>query len=486
MTSLLPAPTLVRLILLGFTVALAPLVVGIVTAIVRVEGLAEGSQEAVLAVQADAVLTRALALRMREMERSARQFAVLQDEAYKVRFDEHAAQAANMLDALAKSTSLKDMREDLENTAATLTETRMRVELSMQAGFEEAGHNMDALFDALRPGVQKIVQEQERRAEALARAIPERATNLQRLLIGQAFLVVPLSVGLAVLGVILIARPVRQLGNAIRAIGQSNLGAPVTVTGAHDLQELAERLDWLRLRLAELEAQKAQFLRNASHELKTPLSNIREAVELLVDSDSDAEEQAAILQILRNNSLRLQQMIEALLKYGAEGDLDERTNFSEIDLARLVRERVEVHTTARTARNVKLKVKLADCTVLGQPKRLEVIIDNLLSNAIKYTPPKGTVRVTLRARGEQVHLDVKDSGPGVREQDRARIFDWFYTGPKPADGIVAGSGMGLAISHEYAAQQGGELTLLNKQSQGAHFRLTLRSTEPQTPETAQT
>jgi two-component system sensor histidine kinase GlrK len=108
----------------------------------------------------------------------------------------------------------------------------------------------------------------------------------------------------------------------------------------------------------------------------------------------------------------------------------------------------------------------------GNRKRLEVIVDNLLSNAVKYTPAGGRVDVTLDSRDGRAVLDVRDSGPGVPHEDRDRIFEWFYTGARPPGAVVAGSGMGLAIAQEYAAQHGGKIELLPSDS-GALFRLTL-------------
>ena len=106
-----------------------------------------------------------------------------------------------------------------------------------------------------------------------------------------------------------------------------------------------------------------------------------------------------------------------------------------------------------------------------------MIIDNLLSNAIKYTPHGGRVHVRLRASASGGGtLEVEDTGPGVPPADRERLFEWFYTGAKPKDALVAGTGMGLAISAEYAAQHGGVLELVNgtdEVGQGARFRLTM-------------
>ena len=118
---------------------------------------------------------------------------------------------------------------------------------------------------------------------------------------------------------ILIARPIRQIDAAIRRLGQADFSVPVQVGGPEDLQQLGERLDWMRQRLADLEQQKNRFLRQMSHELKTPLTALREGAELLSEEvvGKLTPEQREIAEILRHNSIELQKLIEDLLSYGA-------------------------------------------------------------------------------------------------------------------------------------------------------------------------
>ena len=115
----------------------------------------------------------------------------------------------------------------------------------------------------------------------------------------------------------LIARPIRQLDLAIRQMGSADFTHAIKVTGPQDLRYVGQRLEWLRGRLSELEQQQAQFLRHVSHELKTPLTAVREGAELLRDDVGGklTPEQRDIVRIVRDNTLSLQQLIEDLLAY---------------------------------------------------------------------------------------------------------------------------------------------------------------------------
>ncbi len=466
------APTLRRLIFIGFMLVTLPLVGTIVTAIVQVDGFARDSRQALVSVEQNTSMSRALAGRITELERSARQYQALSDTAYKNLYNEHRVEVRSMFDRLTEVDRDSESRAHLQR--ANRSELAAN-EVVQAIGSEATAEDLEAAFAALRDDVLAVVQAHSTAARRMGNSMPEQAGVLQRLLMGQAALVIPLSIGLAVLFGVLITRPVRQIDSEIRSLGRGALSEPVKVSGTRDLEELGHRLDWLRVRLLELEAQKAQFLRNVSHELKTPLTNIREGAKLLLDdggADANDAERRSITRILCNNSIRLQQMIEELLRYGADGDLTPQQMNEMVYLDRLVGGALEELSLTLAARAVTVNASTTPVIAEGNAKRLRVVIDNLLSNAVKYTPCGGDVSVVLKTGDGAITLDVFDSGPGIREQDKAHLFEWFYTGPRPPDAVLEGTGMGLAIAQEYAQQQGGHIRLLESPS-GAHFRLTL-------------
>jgi len=463
------APTLLGLIGAGFVVVALPLVVAIVTALVQVDGLARDSREALVSVQQNTSVSRALADRVRELERTARQYQALGDVAYKTLYEQHRDAVRSMLERLMSLNEHADMRAVLERAEAAETAANESVDAIGRGG---SGAELESAFKTLQEETLTIVQLLDGKARDLSNAIPQQADRLQRLLMAQAGLVIPLSIGLALLFAMFISRSVGQIETSIRTLGRGALREPIRVTGTRDLEELGRRLEWLRIRLMDLETQKAEFLRNVSHELKTPLSNIREAAELLVDGDAaDGAETRTIAAILRNNGVRLQKMIEELLRYGAISAARSGRAGAAIRLDELVAEAVGGFSDAQ-ASGVEIRTSLAPVVVEGNAEHLKVIVDNLLSNAVKYARSGGEVDVELHVDQGVAVLDVRDSGPGIREEDAPRVFDWFFTGKQPEGAMVAGTGMGLAIAQEYAQQHGGQILVLPSAS-GAHFRLTL-------------
>jgi two-component system sensor histidine kinase GlrK len=271
-----------------------------------------------------------------------------------------------------------------------------------------------------------------------------------------------------------IARPIAELDAAIRQLGSADFAQPIAVPGPDDLKTLGERLDWLRRRLIELEDEKNRFLRHLSHELKTPLTALREGAELLHDEVGGplSAPQRRVVTIMKDNSIKLQRLIEELLDYQravhAAGSLAPRR----LALDVLVREVARSHELAAQAKGLHIAVDAQAGTLEADPEKLRSVVDNLIGNAVKFTPAGGSVSVMARSSGDQALIDVIDSGPGVPAEERDSIFDSFFRGRAKASARIEGSGLGLAIAREFVEAHGGKISVLGEPS-GAHFRVAL-------------
>jgi two-component system sensor histidine kinase GlrK len=259
-------------------------------------------------------------------------------------------------------------------------------------------------------------------------------------------------------------------------MGTADFSQAVSVNGPQDLRYLGQRLEWLRVRLAELEQQQYKFLRHVSHELKTPLTAVREGGELLRDEVAGklTREQKDIVRIVRENTIALQKLIEDLLKYQQTRAV-EPAKQGEVALDDIARRVVREHKLAALARGIGVETEIGAAPVIGDADRLRTIVDNLVSNALKYAPRGGTIRVHVKNDGDRVRLEVIDNGPGVDRDERERIFESFYQGKAPPGGRVKGSGLGLAIARDYALAHGGRIEVRDRADgqRGACFRLTL-------------
>jgi len=213
-----------------------------------------------------------------------------------------------------------------------------------------------------------------------------------------------------------------------------------------------------------------------SHELKTPLTAVREGAELLRDRVGGelSPEQREIVRIVRENTLNLQKLIEDLLNYHQTRAIEPQT-LGPVPLAEVVRRVVREHKLAALSRVITFDMKLKPAILVGDGEKIRAIVDNLVSNAVKYSPRSGLIVIRLAVDGDAAVLDVIDQGPGIDPADRPHIFESFYQGAPAPDGRIKGSGLGLAIAREYALAHGGRIELLDRSDgkRGAHFRLSL-------------
>jgi two-component system sensor histidine kinase GlrK len=465
--------TLLQLFLLGFGAVILPLALAIAIAVVQSEELAAHSRDALVSVQTSIDRSRQLAARVRELERSARQFLALDDSEILRLYQRHSAELHSLLDALHDVPRSVDASALLDDLAAAEAALSRRLPTQRQTAAERpAVEELEVYFARLRETSAELLALYSQRGRDLSNELPELASRQRSSLVALAAMVIPLSLVLAGSFIALARHPLRQLDGSIRALGDGKLDDEIAISGARDLVELGQRLDWLRTRLLALESQKTRFLRDVSHELKTPLTNIREASALLLEEPDrlQGEETATVVRILHENGLRLQSLIEELLRFGAaDGSGGEHVPLA---LDELVSETVSRQALAARARRLQLETQLSTVCIRGNPRQLDIVVDNLLSNAIKYSPEGGQVEVRLTRCGSQAQLDVVDQGPGVDDEHREAIFGWFFRGDGNSKALVEGSGMGLAIASEYARLHAGSLQLLPS-GRGAHFRLRL-------------
>jgi two-component system sensor histidine kinase GlrK len=465
--------SIVRLILIGFAVVVTPLIAAVVTAVFEVRRLAMDSQEAVLEAQIATQQGRLLLESLPEMQRALGQFQVFGDpDLYDSYLDRRMAfgNAVNNLLELNLTQTGRDQLLKLKGEEQELFSTVRRE--ANPPGSGVSPNNASQRWTGLVSRARAVLAESNQLIETQASYAMSSANQVQRTLLLQAAAVIPATVVLAVVFAVLINRPMRQVGEAIRRLGARELSTPIEVEGPRDVEELGKQLDWLRRRIEELEHQKVTFVRHISHELKTPLTTIREGAELLAESLAGrAPEEAEISRIMRINSLRLQKLIEDLLQFGKTQELITDLKVVEsVDLRALVHEVVASQALACTAKEIRLDQRLSEASVRADASKVRIVVDNLLTNAIKYTPPGGQIEVLLTVADEHAVIEVRDTGPGIAPGEVARVFEPFFQGQAEYQSSVKGTGLGLTIAKEYVEAHDGYIEVVGSGS-GAHFRV---------------
>ncbi len=468
-----------KLILIGFTLVALPLIIALINSAVSIDRLAEQSRKAVYQAAQIAHGSRVLLDEITTMERSVRQTLILGDASLL----EGYFQAHTKFENTAMSLSALSLRPDQKRVLDKLTASESAIFQQVSAvrraseGLQEIVKDFVPLLDSARTfssGGYALIEHE-------VNAMQNMAGHARSVVVWQLLALIPFAILLALGFSVLIARPIRQIDAAIRTMGQGELSKAVRVDGPQDLRYLGQRLDWMRRRLLELEEQKTRFLRHVSHELKTPLTAIREGADLLAEGVAGelSVQQRQIANILYTNSIQLQKRIEDLLNYSALQTEKTALVKRREALGGILGTVLQDQNLAIMNKGLQVDVACPELMIECDQQKISIIVDNLVSNAVKFSPPGGRIKIWVNQAGELAQLDVMDAGPGVDETDWDKVFEPFYQGRRAPESHVQGTGLGLSIAREYARAHGGNIELVKQAGAGAHFRLTLPIRDPE-------
>lgn len=457
------------LLVIGFTIVAAPLLFALFSNALAFERLAGLSEQTVHSAVKVTQASRSLAVTAASLERTSRQYAIAGEATHLNAYQGHRVAFLGLmrqLNRMALSESQRSEYNLIERQADAIHQFIARTGptpvLSQYlqrefVGFLEHAHTLVALGDqVIDEGIEQL------RTQAV-----QSRNSVFWLMIA----LIPTALLLIASFTYLIARPITQVSAGIQGLGEGQFSTPIVIEGPGDMVRLGEQLDWLREKLLTLEAQKTRFLQHMSHELKTPLTALREGSDLLssgVVGNLNAE-QHEIARILQENSIELRKLIEGLLNYSAVHAQASYLDAKIIPLRELVRRVLYDRKLAIVAKGIRVEMNCEHVSAYCDEDKIRVVLDNLLSNAIKYSPDKGLISIRLyKERGDAV-FEVQDEGPGIPEPEREKVFEAFYRGADTPIAAIKGSGLGLSIVKEYVTLHRGRIEILG--GPGAHFRI---------------
>jgi two-component system phosphate regulon sensor histidine kinase PhoR len=224
--------------------------------------------------------------------------------------------------------------------------------------------------------------------------------------------------------------------------------------------------------LKHLERIRTDFVANASHELKTPITAIRGLSETVVgDPNVDKSTLMRFMERIHAQSIRLSQLVSDLMTI-SRLEADQGTaNFARINMNDLISRALMAADAALQQKRHQLHLSLppTPVQVYGDRQNLNQLVDNLVDNAIKYTPEGGQVWIRLSQDGSDMLLDVQDSGIGISPQYQERVFERFYRVDKARSQSLGGTGLGLSIVRNIAERHGGKVSVRSQPGNGATF-----------------
>lgn len=251
------------------------------------------------------------------------------------------------------------------------------------------------------------------------------------------------------------------VARAAPATADGRQGAVVVL---HDITDL-KRADQIR----------RDFVANVSHELRTPLTAIRGYVEALSEPDVEPDDAQRFLDIITRHALRMERMVKDLLRLARLDARQEALEITPVDLRGLVQAVVGDLTVTLDERrqSVTIDVVPAGLTVQADAGKLHDVFRNLIANASAYAPADTSIDVHARLNEPAIEITVDDAGPGIPDEDLARVFERFYRVEKSRARDPGGTGLGLAIVRHLVELHGGRVRAENRGEGGARFVVTL-------------
>jgi len=299
--------------------------------------------------------------------------------------------------------------------------------------------------------------------------VQEEVRNDVLALIGVGLVALLLGVGVAWVLAGFLARPPRKLAETARRVSAGDLEARASESGPREERELAAAFNEMTARLAaSLEAQR-EFVANASHQLRTPLTGLR----LRVEAAADASRSPEVSEELRAAEVEIERLTRLLNNLLALARADqEAPEGRPVDLDEVIAGAAERWRSRADARDQRLEAETrSGVEVLAATEEVGIILDNLIENAIKYSPPGSAIAIEAGRAGRFGTLTVCDEGPGLDESEAERVLERFYRGG--AGAASPGTGLGLAIVRALSERWGGGTRLRNRDGAGLEAEVRL-------------
>lgn len=294
-----------------------------------------------------------------------------------------------------------------------------------------------------------------------------RALIVAAVVAGAAAIILTLSLSRRIL------RPIEALTAAARRMESGDLSQRVAVQSKDEVGELARAFNAMAEGLARLEKVRRNMVRDAAHELRTPLSNIRGYLEALRDGVTSPS--PALIDSLYEETMLLSRLVDDLQDLSLAEARKLKLERRPVAISEVVNRVAEVISPKIAAKGITLKVDVpTDLPLLNaDPFRLGQIVENLLRNALSRTPPNGTIMVVARATDSEVKVSVGDTGEPIAPEHLPHIFERFYRVDPSRSRETGGTGLELALARELARAHGGDVTVHTAPHEGSMFTLHL-------------
>ena len=458
----LPKTTLNQWILTSFLIISLPLIFAIIYVLIAINSYAKETQKTVFQTVVITENSRLILEHLISMERSIRQYQVLKDVSFLETYLTHHHTLVQLLDDL----KLKDTNKVLFQEILKLKQQEISLfkAVNQRAFIQNSFLTEQELnkFAEINLSVRDLIKLGTRQQIKDLQYLTEYEKNIQKQILYIMFSSGILAILLSIFFVYFITLPIKRLGLAMRHLVKEDFETNIPYKGPKEVQELGQNLEGLRQELIQLEGGKQQFIRNISHELKTPLTTLKEGTnilseELLGPVNIDQKE---VLELMQMGNFNIMNLVENLLEYQKTMSLHVNLEIQEFEIKKILDNLKTSYQLLLQNKSIKLIIKTPTHPIKADQEKINSILSNLLSNAIKFSPENSIIGITVTLEHNQLLILVEDQGSGINSDIQKIIFNAFIQVNNPKQLTMKGTGLGLTIVSYYVAQHNGTIKLL--------------------------
>ncbi len=457
----LPASTLNQWTFLVFLLISLPLIGALGYTINEVSQYSQSAQNSLLKAVRFTENNRSILERLISMERNIRQYQIFQDPEILINYEnnrQHFIHATESQRQQISNSMLDAEIISLLNAEAILNQLILESHSNLQK-LDDKDLNR---FDTLTAKAESLLLEGEKNVANKVSLLSLQSEEFSKKLLIASVFSIFVAILIAIKFVIFLNRPIKKIGLEIQKLADIEFNDTINIKGPKDLQDIGTKLDWLRNRLMQLEQEKQIFIRNISHELKTPLATIKEATNLLSENIVGElnKEQLNIVQLITLANLNSQELIDNLLEYQKNMASKVEYHFSSFDIKALIQSVIKDYQLVLMSQQIQIELEAEPLQIVADYDKIKMVVSNLLSNAIKFSPEHARIAITLNQNKTHINLKISDQGSGVAENLKPYIFNDFIHGkPPPGNWKIKASGIGLALVKHYLIGHHGTINL---------------------------
>ncbi|HZW67809.1 MAG TPA: HAMP domain-containing sensor histidine kinase [Pseudogracilibacillus sp.] len=288
--------------------------------------------------------------------------------------------------------------------------------------------------------------------------------------------IIVLSVILVFISTKYVVKPLTELIEATQKLSEGDFSVELEINREDEIGDLAKSFTHMSKQLEKLDEMKNEFIGNISHDIQSPLSNIKGYSNLLASPSLTEKEKSIYIAVINNEINRLSDLTKQLLLLASldrQENLLQKSNFL---LSEQIKEVIYHYQWAIEEKNLMISYTLPESYVHGDPSLLYSVWENLLTNAIKYNKTYGSIDISIKEEKNFIAVRFQDTGIGMSEKSQARIFERFFREDVSRTATVKGSGLGLSIVHSIVTLHGGEVAVESEKDKGSTITIVLPKT----------